>query len=479
MKSLLCIAFALMISVPIHAQQKTVSGTVTSFSDGSPLPGATVMIKGTTTGAQTDFEGGYAINVKVGQILQFSYVGYQNYESKIRDSTTVIDVVLKEDSASLEEVVVVGHGFTGKHRGLSDTGYFTESPTRREATTTRSDEPQSGQLTAAEINDLENWDAWLKALESEDFKSVKEDWKFLLTKKVKVVVKNSKNRPLNNLPVFLYDSRDRLIMKGRTNVQGEVILFKDFETPSNTQMYRVRIVENGQAISRTIKNTADQAIFILDEPNESSHRVDIMFTIDATGSMGDEIDYLKSELKNIITWLDKRIEEKRVALTFYRDHGDAYLVRDFDFNTNIDDVKAFLSEQDADGGGDYEEAVEEALKVSMAQSWQLDSKAKLLFLLLDAPPHFIKQNVSTIKEQIKRAQEKGIRIIPIVASGADKNVEFLMRYFSIATNGTYVFLTDDSGIGNPHLKPTTDAYKVEKLNDLIVRLIERYAGIAH
>src|SRR5690606_6236280 len=106
-----------------------------------------------------------------------------------------------------------------------------------------------------------------------------------------------------------------------------------------------------------------------------------------------------------------------------------------------------------------------------------DAKAKLLFLLLDAPPHYTQDNVNIIKNQIRIAQEKGIKIIPIVASGADKNVEFLMRYFSISTNGTYVFLTDDSGIGNPHIKPTTDEFKVEKLNDLIVRLIQKYAGV--
>lgn len=100
-----------------------------------------------------------------------------------------------------------------------------------------------------------------------------------------------------------------------------------------------------------------------------------------------------------------------------------------------------------------------------------------MFLLLDAPPHLTQENVSLIKNQIKKAQEKGIKIIPIVASGADKNVEFLMRFFSLSTNGTYVFLTDDSGIGNPHIKPTTPEYKVEKLNDLIVRLIKKYSGI--
>ena len=202
-----------------------------------------------------------------------------------------------------------------------------------------------------------------------------------------------------------------------------------------------------------------------------------MFTIDATGSMGDEINYLKSELKNIISRLDKSIEKKRVALTFYRDSGDEYIVRDFDFSEDIEDVKETLSKQNADGGGDYEEAVEQALAISMSKDWNSNAKSRLMFLLLDAPPHYTQENVSVIKEQIRIAQERGIKIIPVVASGANKTVEFLMRFFSVSTNGTYVFLTDDSGIGNPHLKPSASDYKIEKLNDLIVRLIEKYSGI--
>lgn len=240
--------------------------------------------------------------------------------------------------------------------------------------------------------------------------------------------------------------------------------------------YTVQIQQASKVLGRKITNAYNQIEFILDEQLQSND-IDLMFTIDATGSMGDEIDYLKSELKNIITRLDKSIDDKRVALTFYRDFGDAYVVKDFDFNSNIDTVKDILSRQGAGGGGDYEEAVEQALKVSMSKKWNTNAKAKLLFLLLDAPPHFTKENVAIIKEQIKLAQEKGIKIIPIVASGADKNVEFLMRFFSVSTNGTYVFITDDSGIGNPHLKPSTDNFEVEKLNDLIVRLIEKYSGV--
>jgi hypothetical protein len=68
----------------------------------------------------------------------------------------------------------------------------------------------------------------------------------------------------------------------------------------------------------------------------------------------------------------------------------------------------------------------------------------------------------------------GIRIIPIAGSGIDKSTEYLMRCLAIATNGTYVFLTDHSGIGAGHIEPTTDTYNVELLNNLLIRLFDQY-----
>jgi hypothetical protein len=70
-----------------------------------------------------------------------------------------------------------------------------------------------------------------------------------------------------------------------------------------------------------------------------------------------------------------------------------------------------------------------------------------------------------------RAAAKGIRIVPIVASGIDKSTEFLMRLTAIATNGTYVFITDDSGIGDDHLEASVGEFEVEFLNNLLVRVV--------
>ncbi len=94
------------------AQSVTVKGTVTSAADGEPLIGATVMVKGTSTGIATDIDGNYSVNAQSGATLIFSYVGYATKEVKVTSSR--LDVALAEDSGLLDEVVVVGYGVQKK-----------------------------------------------------------------------------------------------------------------------------------------------------------------------------------------------------------------------------------------------------------------------------------------------------------------------------------------------------------------------------
>src|SRR5690606_24486145 len=86
----------------------TVSGTVTD-QNGDPLPGVTVSVPGTTIGTATDLDGGYSLSVPEGSTLVFSFIGFETQQVAIGDRS-VIDVVMSEDMASLDEVVVVGYG---------------------------------------------------------------------------------------------------------------------------------------------------------------------------------------------------------------------------------------------------------------------------------------------------------------------------------------------------------------------------------
>lgn len=102
----LFMAFMLQIS---FAQEKSVSGTITAASDGLPLPGVNVIVKGTTRGVQSDFDGNFTIKVNSNETLIFSFVGLKTVERKVGASTK-INIQMIEDAASLEEVVVVAYG---------------------------------------------------------------------------------------------------------------------------------------------------------------------------------------------------------------------------------------------------------------------------------------------------------------------------------------------------------------------------------
>lgn len=208
-----------------------------------------------------------------------------------------------------------------------------------------------------------------------------------------------------------------------------------------------------------------------------SQKVDIAFVVDATGSMSDELNFLKAELNDVI-FKSKEISTTlnfSFANVFYRDFGDEYITKTQDFTRILSEGVSFINQQRAGGGGDYPEAVEVALDSAInGLSWSAYARARLLFLVLDAPPHNTPEIQEKLKNLSEQAAEKGIRIVPLVASGINKSAEYLLRSMALATNGTYAFLTDHSGIGNAHIKPSTDEFEVELLNDLLVRVIKSF-----
>lgn len=92
----------------MYAQQKKVTGTVTDMSN-MPLPGVNVIVKGSSRGASTDFDGNYSISVDAGETLVFSYVGFKSVEQVVGSATTY-NVSMETDNAQLDEVVIVGYG---------------------------------------------------------------------------------------------------------------------------------------------------------------------------------------------------------------------------------------------------------------------------------------------------------------------------------------------------------------------------------
>ena len=204
--------------------------------------------------------------------------------------------------------------------------------------------------------------------------------------------------------------------------------------------------------------------------------LDVLFLLDATGSMGDEIDRLKTSVDSVAARVAalEGSPDVRFAMTVYRDEGDAFLTRTFDFTSDLEAFRAALADVVADGGGDYPEALDEAFAEAVdAPSWRDPaSTLQLMFLVADAPPH-VERQVKGYDESIRSAVSRGIKVFPVASSESDDQAEAVFRQIAQATGARFVFLS--YGAGGAATGPSTDIDKTDyeelALDDLVVRLV--------
>jgi len=340
--------------------------------------------------------------------------------------------------------------------------------------------PEAGQITAGEWNDLNKWDDWNELLKNKEYSATQEQWKLYPTARYTVFLRNQSEYPIQDVPVDLINGKGDIVWTARTDNSGKAELWAGLTAPQKSiDTYKAIATVDGSKYE--IKKLTDITHGVNSLEIKTSCNtpdvVDIVWAVDATGSMGDEIRYLQKELDDVIKRTKKGTDQLtlRMGAVFYRDTQDEYLTSTSQLDTDIDKTLSFIAAQSAGGGGDYPEAVESALEDALAQDWSPKAVARIIFLVLDAPPHEDPSVITLLQEQIKEAAARGIKIIPITASGINRQTEFLMKYMAIATNGTYVFITDHSGIGNAHLDPVVQDFEVEKLNDLLVRLLNYYS----
>jgi hypothetical protein len=198
--------------------------------------------------------------------------------------------------------------------------------------------------------------------------------------------------------------------------------------------------------------------------------MDLALVLDTTGSMGDEMAYLRTELDAIVARLKRNAGnlDLRIGIILYRDEGDEYVVKSAPLTGDIGKVRATLARQSADGGGDRPEAVHLALAAAERLQWRPEA-AKALLFVADAPPH--DEDVAAALTSTERLRARGVQIVPVAASGVEDTAQYLMRTMAALTQGRYIFLTDDSGVGDPHAEPDVDCYVVTRLGQLIARIL--------
>jgi type IX secretion system substrate protein/carboxypeptidase-like protein/von Willebrand factor type A domain-containing protein len=523
MRKRLCLLLLISILIAPCCFSQLLKGHVLTES-GVAAAEVNVQFRNKANKITTNKDGRFTIlATKLPDTLDFSAPGYEPYnvivtEKNIKDPN--FEVVLLSKRAELSEVVVVGYS-TSKKRDMTGS-VSSPSPESKISGEVAGVEVKRGKrgedaetirirgtssiystkgggldgrtnsdlysldsiagskttskiLTAGEVNDFNKWKMWSDYTET-DFKSSSEYWGMFPRKRYSVQLTDHNHNAVINAPIYLVSrSTHDTIWRAFTDNTGKAELWTDFANQNETKQDFIIVDGDGNKIDHPSEFANGVNVLSTKRSCGFSNLVDIAFVVDATGSMGDEIEFLKLELEDVI----RNTMEKHKSLTlnagsvFYRDRGDEYLTRISPFNDDLLKTINFIKLQHAGGGGDTPEAVDDALSTALDDlHWHPAARTRLLFLVLDAPAHDYARE--RMRQLTLKAAAMGVRIVPLACSGTDKPTEFLLRSMALATNGTYAFLTDDSGVGNSHIKPTTDKYEVELLTNLMQRIIGQF-----
>ncbi len=297
-------------------------------------------------------------------------------------------------------------------------------------------------------------------------------------------VTDDSGRPVHDAEVAVQRAgRAEPVMWARTDTAGRVWLHpRAFLAPGADDRALGIAVRKGAAWSRATLRRGEQRAALQVRLGAQQNiaqraRLDLVFLVDATGSMGDEIAKLKASMRAMAQQIAQLPVQPDVCwgLVAYRDRGDAFLTRTHDFTDDLAAFQGVLARVQAGGGGDMPEALNEALHETVHRlSWRADA-ARMVVLVADAPPH-LDYGGPQYDVDMQAALAKGIKLFAVGASGLDPVGEYVYRQIAQYTAGRFVFLTykdaADPGSGpgtqTPH---DVRGYSVQTLDRLIVKLV--------
>jgi Mg-chelatase subunit ChlD len=299
-----------------------------------------------------------------------------------------------------------------------------------------------------------------------------------------IQVVDDEGRPVHDAIVTI-TAGDQEVMMARSDAGGRV-LFHPAALDKGywlRQTGEVRVeARKGYVAQRQTFARSDDGLWTLTltEPSTAGRtQLDLLFLIDATGSMGDEIEKLKASMAEVAGQIATLPEQPdvRYGLVAYRDRGDEFVVRPYDFTYDLREFQRNLAWLRADGGGDTPESLNEALHVAIHNlSWRNEETVRLVLLVADAPPHLDYGEPFSYDTDMIEAVRRGIKLFPIGASNLDQTGEYIFRQLAQFTGGKFVFLTYKDG-SDPSSGPGTETehdvenYSVDTLDRLVVRLV--------
>lgn len=241
------------------------------------------------------------------------------------------------------------------------------------------------------------------------------------------------------------EATDKVVWRGTTYGDGRVPFYPAVAKQDGGigGPYLVEAKLGDRVVRHMWQGTADTEVRLpTARTNGEPVALDVVFVIDTTGSMQDEIDAIKATLLDVtqrLRGLDREFD-LRYGAVLYRDVGDDYVTASHPFTKDLVAFDAALRDVQAGGGGDGPESLNQALAVAVdGMAWR-PTAAKVAFLIADAPPHLDYDHDIAYDRSLRAAVARGIRVHAVAASGLDPAGSVVFRQIAQWTRGEFVFV---------------------------------------
>ncbi len=371
--------------------------------------------------------------------------------------------------ASMEEDAADGIAIAG------EPGFAALAPGSRSEVGERVSQ-QVPNLRAGSVDDNANWDDYLL------YRMQAREWglnvhDLEVRARHTFTIQDDEGLPVLGARLEVRSESGELLAETQTGADGVAYFFAPGYDTDQEQVYEALVTRGSARASLRFHGDEREHQIQLDiSANPFPVPLDILFLIDSTGSMGDEILQLKENMISVAERISSMAgsPDVRFGMTTYRDRGDLFTSRTFDFTPDVQSFIEALRQVEADGGGDYPESLNEGLHNALyLPEWRVEETVSLLFLVADAPPHLDYPQDYDYAQEMVTASSRGIKIFPLASSGLDDQGEYVFRQLAQYSGGKFIFLTYGAeGAPGDETSHHVDDYSVLSLNDLIVRLVQ-------
>jgi Mg-chelatase subunit ChlD len=388
-----------------------------------------------------------------------------------------------KDEAKSDESAAAATGTRSADVELSEKGFdFVEEPSRALGKTPSGSAPapaaapSASGLQAGFADDNKQFNYFVNFLA--EYGSGVPHLPIPVEERIVVKVTDVAGKPVPNADVRV-SADGALLAAGRTYADGTFLFFPSEHAPTiRTYAAAVSALRGSRSVvfERAGKRQIDVKLQAA-RPAYQAVPLDILFILDTTGSMGEEIQRLKTtiEIINLNLGALSSRPQVRFGLVLYRDQGDEYTTEVVPLTEDLAGFKRSLAGVTADGGGDDPEDLQSALRDAMREiRWNPDG-IRLAFVITDAAPHLDYGQDYTYVDAAHDARKAGIKIFSVGTGGLDISGELPLRQISQYTYAKYIFLTygeqgeSEGGAPGSVSHHTGSNYQTDKLEAIIIR----------